>query len=201
LTPFRPLPDHELDLLADDELIGYVRDARAAGEPAAAQRALAILVFGHWRNVERRVGLKVPAHHVEDLTGDIIAAAIESAFDGVSVGEFVNWLKTITARKVADHFRRGTGSHPATASLGRSDEDDSPGIDPEAPDERGLVEAQDAIERVLSRRNDVHCDVIERVVFEGLPAREAGEPSGLSEANVHQIVSRFRRDLREDLDT
>ena len=56
-------------------------------------------MYGHWRNVERRVQMKIPAAHVEDLTGDVIADAIASAFEGKSVGEFVAWLNTITRRR------------------------------------------------------------------------------------------------------
>ena len=33
--------------------------------------------------------MKIPPAHVEDLTGDVIADAIASAFEGRSVGEFV----------------------------------------------------------------------------------------------------------------
>ncbi len=118
MPPFRPLPEHELNGLSDDALIGYIRAAHGENQAGAAQQALAILVFGHWRNVERRVALKVPAHHVEDLTGDIITDAIRSAFDGESVGEFVNWLKTITARAIADFFRRGSGQRATDVVAG-----------------------------------------------------------------------------------
>ena len=57
---------------------------------------------------------------------------------------------------------------------------------------------EDALERVLGRLNDAHRRVVELVVFEG---RAAGEIDGVSAANVHQITSRFRRALREELDT
>jgi hypothetical protein len=53
---------------------------RACGHPSAG-RALAVLVFGHWQNIERRMRVKIPAAHVEDLTGDVIADAIASAFE------------------------------------------------------------------------------------------------------------------------
>ena len=48
-----------------------------------------MLVFGHWHNVSRRVALKVPPSAVEDVTADVLVSAIQSAFDGVSAGEFV----------------------------------------------------------------------------------------------------------------
>ncbi len=56
----------------------------------------------------------------------------------------------------------------------------------------------DAVSRVLARLSDAHRRVVEQVVFEGLAASEV---DGVSAANVHQITSRFRRALREELDT
>ena len=81
---FERKPDHELDRLDDEALVAYARAARDAGDPAAAARAIAVLVYGYWSNVERRVRMKVPREHVEDVTADIVASAIQSAFDGTS---------------------------------------------------------------------------------------------------------------------
>jgi RNA polymerase sigma-70 factor, ECF subfamily len=186
---FRTLDEPDLQRLADDALIEYMRRARAAGDPSAST-ALAILVYGHWSNVERRVRMKVPAQQVEDLTGDIVADAITSAFDGKSVGEFVSWLNTITRREIADFYRRGPG---------RMDVGDAEGLEPEAPSETGEVEVRDAIERVMATLRDDHRAIVDMVVFDDRSAGEAAEAAGTTEANVHQIVSRFRRALRGEL--
>jgi DNA-directed RNA polymerase specialized sigma24 family protein len=178
----RALGEAELARLSDDELIAYLRKADAV----SARTALSILVYGHWHNVARRVALKVPPAAVEDVTADVLVSAIQSAFDGVSVGEFVVWLRTITARRIADYHRRPV---PQTVPI----ED----VEPEAPSE-GVIAVQDAVERVLARLSAEHRRVVERVVFEG---RSASEVEGFSEANVHQIASRFRRALREELDS
>jgi RNA polymerase sigma factor (sigma-70 family) len=192
LPPFRPLNESELLGLDDDALIDYMRRARAAGHGSAAL-ALAIMVYGHWANVERRVALKVPAQYVEDLTGDIIADAITSAFDGTSVGQFRSWLRTITDRAIADFYRRGAGQM-------KTDELSDAG-EPAAPSAEGLVEVRDAIERVMSGLREDHRRVIELIVFEGRSAADATrEVPGTTEANVHQIVSRFRKALRSELD-
>jgi DNA-directed RNA polymerase specialized sigma24 family protein len=182
---FRSLGEAGLTRLDDDALIGYVRAARGVGHPSARD-ALAVLVFGHWHNVARRVALKVPAASVEDVTSDVLVSAIQSAFDGVSEGEFAVWLRTITARRIADFHRR-----PVARTVPLED------VELEAP-EAGLVVLSDAVERVLGRLSDPHRQVVELVVFEG---RGAGEVDGFSAANVHQIASRFRRALREELDT
>ena len=61
---FRPQEEASLARLGDDELIAYVHAARAAAHPSA-RVALAVLVYGHWHNVARRVALKVPFMHLE----------------------------------------------------------------------------------------------------------------------------------------
>jgi DNA-directed RNA polymerase specialized sigma24 family protein len=180
---FRALAEAELVRLDDDALIAYVRSARAARH-ASERLALAVLVYGHWHNVARRVALKVPPAAVEDVTSEVLVSALGAAFDGSSQGEFHVWLRTITARRIADFHRR---PRPATVPL-----DD---VSLQAPAD-GAVVVEDAVSRVLSRLSDAHRQVVEQVVFEGRPAAEI---DGMEAANVHQIASRFRRALREEL--
>jgi RNA polymerase sigma factor (sigma-70 family) len=188
---FRPLDEAALQRLDDDALIEYMRSARDSGHPSAAV-GLAILVYGHWQNVERRVRMKIPSAHVEDLTGDVIADAVASAFEGRSVGEFVSWLNTITQRAIADFYRRGPGRMTPAYE---------PAPEPVAPSDAGAVAVRDAIERVMATLRPEHRHVVDRVVFEDRSAAEAaGELDGMTEANVHQIVSRFRRALRGELE-
>ena len=135
--------------------------------------------------------MKIPAQHVEDLTGDVIADAITSAFNGTSVGEFRSWLATITQRAIADFYRRG----PGRAKTEEISDDRA------APSDEGAVEVRDAIARVLAKLRPDHARVVDIVVFEdGSAADAAREVPGMTEANVHQIVSRFRRALREELE-
>jgi RNA polymerase sigma factor (sigma-70 family) len=192
---FQPLDEAALQKLDDDQLVDYMRRARIAGDSSAGL-ALAILVYGRWENVARRVRMKVPEPYVEDLTGDIVADAVSSAFDGTSVGQFVSWLATITQRAIADHYRRGAGRE-------RVDTLDHPDVvEPPAPGDDGEVEVRDAIERVLATLRPDHRRVVDIVVFEDRPARDAvAAVRGMSEDNVHQVVSRFRRALRRELDT
>ena len=191
LPPFRPLDEAELERLDDDALIDYMRRARAAGHPSAGL-ALAIMVFGRWSIVERRVRMKVPEAHVEDLTGDIVVDAIASSFDGTSVGQFVRWLDTITRRAIADfHGRRRDSSSSEQVSE----------VEPAAASEEGVVEILDAVERVMARLGEDHRRVIEMVIFADRTAADAVRAvPGMTEGNVHQIVSRFRQALRGELD-
>jgi RNA polymerase sigma factor (sigma-70 family) len=191
LPPFRPLREAELERLDDDALIDYMRRAREAGHPSAGL-ALAIMVHGRWSSVEGRVRLKVPKEHVEDVTGDIVVDAIASAFDGTSVGEFVAWLNTITQRAIADFFRRGQG---------RIRPEEATGAEPAAQSEEGAVAVRDAVERVLATLAPDHRRVIDIVVFgDGTAADAVRTVPGMTEGNVHQIKSRFRRALRQELE-
>jgi RNA polymerase sigma factor (sigma-70 family) len=195
---FEPKQDHELDRLDDEALVAHARAARDAGDHAAGARTIAVLVYGHWPNVERRVRMKVPREHVEDVTADVLASAVQSAFDGSSVGEFRAWLATITKRRIADHHRRAEKT-PATVPL-VSDPNDAGTREPAAASEDGLVEIEDAVERVLAGLSQAHRRVVELVVFDAQTARQAArEVPGMREDNVHQIVSRFRRTLRRTL--
>ena len=58
------------------------------------------------------------------------------------------------------------------------------------------VETDDALERTLAALNPEH----RRVIDLWLRGYGAQEIDGVSDANVHQIVSRFRRALRGQLD-
>jgi RNA polymerase sigma factor (sigma-70 family) len=192
---FQRLDETSLERLDDDRLVDYMRRARAAGDSSAGV-ALAVLVYGHWDKVERRVRMKVPEQYVEDLTAEIVADAVASAFDGASVGQFLSWLNTITQRAIADHYRRGAGRERVEAL------DDPDAVEPPAPGEDGEVAVRDAIERVLATLRPDHRRVVDIVVFEDRPARDAvAAVEGMSEDNVHQVVSRFRRALRRELDT
>ncbi len=194
-----PLPEHELDRLSDEALIAYVAAMRARGHREAAATGLAVLVYGHWDNVRRRVALRVRAADVEDVTGEVMTSAIRSAFDGTSEGEFVVWLGTIVKRRIADFHRKrertiAADSLDAITEAGREPADDG------AIDRSGYLEVQALIVELLQARSPEHRRVIELMVFEDLPASAAtAAVPGLSEPNAYKIVSRFRKDLRAAL--
>jgi len=195
---FRPRPEHELDRLPDEELLAYLRDARAAGDTDAARTALQVLVFGHWSIVVARLRMKLPAHVVEDTAGDVIARAITSSFSGESVGEFKAWLNTILRRAIADFYRersRTIATDPLEA------DDEHPGPEPATSDAAGYVETQMVIQAALDELRQDHRRVVEIVVFEARSAADAcAEIEDMTPDNAYQIVRRFRVRLRELLE-
>jgi len=196
---FRPRHEHELNALSDDELIAYIRDARAAGALEPARVALQVLIFGHWNIVVARLRMKLPGHVVEDTAGDVIARAITSTFAGASVGEFKSWLNTILRRAIVD-FYRDRERTIATDPLFR-DHDDHPAPEPGSPDHAGYVETQMVIQSVLDELRGDHRAVVEIVVLQGRMADDAcAEVAGMTPDNVYQVVRRFRVRLREALE-
>lgn len=199
---FKPLPDHELQRLGDEQLIAYVRHGRAAGELAAARRALMFLVYGYERDVKRRLFLRLPAHSVDDVAHDALVRAIAAAFDGTSVGEFRSWLHTIVDRSAVDFFRRAE-RRPKESILPseHAGEEDVWGAEPSVDSEAGAVELRLIVEEVLETFNEKHGLVIDLHVFGGLTAGEVCDRiEGMSVDNVAQIASRFRAKLRARLD-
>jgi RNA polymerase sigma-70 factor, ECF subfamily len=199
---FRQRPDHELDQLSDEKLIAYLREAAGAGDHAAARRALAILVYGHTANVERRMLLRLPRHAAQDAAHDALVRAITSAFDGTSEGEFHSWLNTICDRTAVDWYRRRE-RRPRETRLPseHADDDEVWGEEPATASEAGAVELQLLLAEIMAELTPSHREVIELHVLEGVPAAEtAARIDGMKADNVAQIASRFRKRLREVLE-
>jgi RNA polymerase sigma factor (sigma-70 family) len=149
--------------------------------------------------VASRVSAKLPAHAVEDVTGDVIADAIRSSFAGESIGEFRSWLHTILKRRVAD-FYRAREREVDQAPLERDDEEGG-AREPAVGDGVGYVEVQMILEQLLAEMRDDHRRVVEIVVLEDRSAAEAcAEVPGMTADNAYQIVRRFRTELRRRLD-
>ena len=184
MPPFRPRAQHELERLDDDALIAYMREAGAAGHGSAGL-ALGMLAYGYRSRVRARVSMKIPAQDVDDVTDEILAKALFSTFDGSYGGQFGAWMNTITQRAIADYHRRGPGRVKA-----------EPLDERDAAPQGDEVETGDALERALAALNPEH----RRVIDLWLRGYGAQEIDGVSDANVHQIVSRFRRGLRGQLD-
>lgn len=201
--PFRDRQDSELSSASDEELLAFIVAARAAGRLERARVALSILVYGHWDNLVRRAQLKLPSRQdAEDVAGEALASAVTAAFAGESIGEFVNWMHTILSRRIADFFRR-RGSVVPGPLLSEHEGDremfgEVPSVEPEGP---GLLAVHEAIAAAFARLSPVHQEVVDLYVFAGYSAQDtAARMEGMSEDNVHQIASRFRRDVRRLLE-
>jgi RNA polymerase sigma factor (sigma-70 family) len=207
LAGFRELNEQQLRRLTDDELIEYIRDARAARERDAERLGVGVLVWGLRADVKRRVLIKVAPRDADDLTEEVLVSAIASVFSGETIGEFRAWLNTIVQRRIADHYRRHP---PETEPLPEEHEGEEEvwrrkGF-PTKPGPGPAVESLALIEQALAEFSEVHRRVVILRRLGGFSAREtAAEVNNhfgarldtpMTEDNVHQIASRFDKRLR-----
>jgi DNA-directed RNA polymerase specialized sigma24 family protein len=196
LAAFRELPDHHLQTLSDEQLIAYTRSARAAGQHAAMRPAIAVLAFGYWDNLVGRARLKLPEGEAEQVAGEALESAIASAFDGSSVGEFRSWLHTILSRRIADYWQKRERSVPTQRLVAEhGDSDEVWGQEPATAFEGDAVFARDCVRVALEELPAEHLRVVRLYLLGPHGAAETARLAGdaMTEANVHQIASRFRR--------
>ncbi len=204
LTAFRELAEPELQQCSDEQLVDYLRAAREAGRPEAMRPAIAVLVYGYWDALVARARLKLPEADVEDVAAEATMSALGSAFDGRSVGEFRSWLNTILSRRIADHLE-ARKRRPATTELAseHAGEDDVWGAEPAQPFEGDALYAQECLGQAYEELVELrHRQVIDLYLLGPHAADDTAElvGSGMTEANVHQVASRFQKRFRELLD-
>jgi RNA polymerase sigma factor (sigma-70 family) len=202
LADFQELPEHRLAALRDEQLVDYLRAAREAGRHEAMKPAIAMLVHGYWNNLVNRARLKLRTDaDAEEVAGEAAASAIASAFDGRSVGEFRAWLHTILSRRIADWWEARERKVETTVLPSEHLGDDEVwGREPSTGFEGDALFAQECVRQAYEDlEDDRHRRVIDLYVFGPHAAAETAElaGAGMSEANVHQIASRFQRRVRE----
>ena len=204
MAGFEELPEHHLTGLSDDQLIDYMRRAREAGRHDAMKPAIGVLVYGYWDSLVARARLKLPSADVEDVAGEAAASAVASAFDGKSVGEFRSWLHTILSRRIADYLE-SRKRKPRTKQLPseHEGEDDVWGEEPAVEFEGEALFARDCLQQAYEEIVDPrHRRVIDLYVRGPHSAAETVDlmGDGMTEANVHQISSRFQKRFKELLE-
>ncbi len=208
---YRRLRDTELGTANDDQLIEQAVAARAAGDNEEVRRVLGTLAFRRYGDVKRRVGMKVPRAHVEDVASEALLSAVKASFDGESVGQFMSLLHTVTDRRVAD-FHEKQKRLPKTRALPEDHEEaeDIWGNAAISEDFTPHVALREIFAIAKGELSPVHRAVVELYVEQGCSAKEAAEAVNrsmgqdltkeMTESNVHQIAGRFRKRLRELLD-
>ena len=208
MANYRPGNDAELSRLDDEALLEQIARARAHGDIAQSERALAIIVFRYYDDILRRCRIKVPVADAEDVAQEAVVSAIRSRLDGHSIGEFRNWLNRIVARRIADYHRK-----PAvdTTELPEEHGDDESvwGSSGEVADETGALAVREITEIALSELSAQHRLTVDLFVFSDQTAKDVVEGVNrefpdldppMSADNVSQITKRFRVRVRELLE-
>jgi RNA polymerase sigma factor (sigma-70 family) len=201
---FRRLSDIELKRLADEEVVAYLVRAREVGEHNEVTAALQSLVYGRMDLVESIVAARVPDQAIDRVAQDAMIETMTAVFDGVSVGQFVNFLKTVTSRKVADYWKSRGRHGREEATLDSDDESKRRREVVDVAEEVEAVPLQTLVDDVLNGLPSDHRAAVELAVFGDQPSADVAAQLGLTAANVDQIKSRFRHALRkalEDSDT
>lgn len=208
---FREMKEHELVGLADEELIAYLVRARRAGNEAAAGLALSVFAYRHFEDLARVAKAKLPTRSdAEDCAQQALEGVLKTAFRGEVVAEALGLLYRILHRRVADFHRDRERKPPPAALPEEQDDEERHSADAAVePDATGAIDVGDVAERCYQRRSEPHRMVIDDFVYNGYDGTETAERVNnafpeldppMSEANVHQIAARFRKDLRRDLE-
>jgi RNA polymerase sigma factor (sigma-70 family) len=215
LSSFRKLNDIELDALSDEKLIEYIRSARANGETTAMTVAIQIFAYRQRDIVLNRVRVKLrdrPDSDIDATTDLIVGGAMFAAFEGESVGEFKALVNRIFQRRIADYFRRtsGTVRYAPLANEVDPDDEEVHGEVLTAEEELSFIWGADLVNQALDELSKPHRAVVRHRLFEGYSSQETVElvnnhfsgelDTPMTTSNVDQIVSRFRRRVRDLLD-
>lgn len=125
VSEFTPLRESELDRLGNEALVDYIAAAREAADHEAERRAVGVLAFAFEDTIRAwvRKDMGSAPQDVDDVVMEVMQSAIRSSFEGKVVGEFGSFLRTISARRVVDHFRR-RGRRPEESPLPEEHEGD-----------------------------------------------------------------------------
>lgn len=214
MAPFRQLDEARLAELDEAALIEYLLDARAAGDEDQADLALKMFAFGMEDALRGFVRSRLNSHGdavIEEVAERALEDAIQSipTLRGSTREEARGFVFRIARFRIADFLRRGRLN---TTSIDDDDRPDSPRRQERLSvgDESDVVDTTLLLDQLLNELREDHRAVVELFVLSGYSARETVDQvrsrfegrfnDSMSEQNVHQIASRFRKDLRARLE-
>jgi DNA-directed RNA polymerase specialized sigma24 family protein len=208
---FLPRSDLELAGMSDEGLLRYAAEAKRANAPEPAQQAMWHLLFRDEGRVRARVALKLPAHlrHHRDVVATwvlerVFDSALKLQLRGESIGEFRRYCNIVVDRQYVSFWRtqQGKAIENETELPGYADDGDAGrdlrggDLDVDALVRR--VELREVVEVVTGRLSHDHAAIVRRAIWDDQASKDVAAEFGTSAANVDQITSRFRRELRAE---
>ena len=207
MSDFEPLPISSLAGLSDQELVDYVAAAHDSGDAEAERAALGYVGLAFEGLMASLIAMKVPKQDRYDVLVEAQISLMKASFQGKAIGELVNFVKTITRRRIADYTDAQAKKKDKTPVFVDGGEDG--GIGKEIAvvgDDTDVHALLDAVEAVLEERSPEHQRVIRLYGpdavpgFRGLSAAETkaeieADGGSISVDNIAQIWSRFKKQL------
>jgi RNA polymerase sigma factor (sigma-70 family) len=212
---FRSLNEAELAKLDEGELVAYALAAREAGAGEEALTALRIFAFGMEDALRAFVRNRLDSHGdtvVEEVAERALEDAIRSidTLRGTTAAEARAFVFRVARRRIADFHRsaRGEVTHVGVSQEGEGQEPGGGHLRDES--EADAIDTSIVLRQAMEELRPDHRIVVERCVVMGYSARETVEhlasrfdgefDDSMTEQNVHQICSRFRKELRARLE-
>lgn len=220
MAMFKRLGESELAGLDDDLLIAYAIEARSAGETETAKLALQIFAFGMEDALRAYVRNRMDSHGdavIEEVAERALEDTIRSILNlrGETAPEARAFVFKVARFRIADYLRSGRVDETPIEVAQEGQLGRTPGTSrhEESLQDSGDIDRADVslvLREVLVELRPDHRAAVELYVLDGYSAREAAElanrrlggesDDSTTEQNVHQIGSRFRRDLRARLE-
>jgi RNA polymerase sigma factor (sigma-70 family) len=183
-------PLHELQALADRELVARARRARHAGDAEVAGRALAIVWLRNEELVRTVIARKVARAELDDVSSEACERFLRAVWSmAAEIENPAALLLAVARRTIADHYERA-GRRPAGVAFGGQD----------VPVDGGIAEAEAelAFRELLAPLSARQREVVELRVRQGLSSAETGRRVGITANNVDQILFRALERLRAE---
>lgn len=209
----------ESDLLemGPDELFATLMQMRRRGETELEALCALHFAFRIMPSLEIKARLNNPANEVDDIVAETIERIVASSkrptarFRRSTAAQLTAWMYEIQSNVIADRHRRAARRKAiddqliadGQVTIGRrsgGQPDDHSEIEAGRSDD-GYAEIEEdmLVDAILEGLNPDHRQVVALRYGERMPSKEVAEATGLSAANVDQIMSRFMAQLREAL--
>jgi RNA polymerase sigma-70 factor (ECF subfamily) len=160
--------------------------------------AFTMLYKRHLPVVYNRVRYLIPAADVEDVTQEVFITLVKALKSFRGAAKFSTWLRTLTNRRIADYYRKRTGSEVLLdVDLSEADARLSPDLSV-APD-TATVDDRILLQKALRALPEHYREVLLLRFAEGLPFGEIAQQRGQTLEAAKSVYRRALAALRDQV--